>query len=454
MDATKKLVDFVSSKQYEDLSETSINTAKGCILDCIGVSLIGSIQPVAKILVSYLEDVGGNTQSTLIGLRERTSPVNAALVNGTLGHAIDYDDHTLISIAHPTVTILPAVLALGESNNVTGKDAILAFLLGYEVFAKIAKALNPNLWYRGFHATGFFGTYGAVAASSKLLNLDKKKMTNAFGIAGSEASGLKQNFGTMTKPLHAGLAAEGGVKAALLAKSGFTSAKDVLEGRHGFAKVLADVEDLAVLDKLGDPWEIVDSGSVDLSPLIKPYPSAGGTHAAMHTLLSLIKEYNIKPEEVEHIDAGMNLGGVNQLPYTAPVNSLQAKFSMQFCLAIILLERKAGLNQFTDSKVREAGTIEMMKRITATVDPELSEMLPLELCDKTAKIKIKMKDGRKYERTGDIPHLNWEEIKVKYSECASFVQSEREIRQNIDAVENLENLENLNILLKLLGSKE
>ena len=378
MEATKKLCNFVLKTKYEDLPEKSINIAKGCILDCIGVSLAACVHPIAEILESYLKELGGTPRSTVIGSGTKTSPVNAALVNGTLGHALDYDDFALPAIAHPTVTIFPTVLALGESIGVTGKDVLLAFVLGYETFCKIGAVINPSHWYKGFHATGTFGAYGAVAAASKLLNLDEVQTTNAFGIVGSLASGLKQNIGTMTKPLHAGHAAEGGVKAALLAKRGFTAAKDVFEGRMGFAKLMADSQDFSVVDKFGNPWEIVDP-----APFIKPHPSCGGTHAAMNAMFSLINEYDIKPDEVEHLDAGMNPGGLEELIYSEPKSAFQARFSIQFCLAILLLERKGRLAQFTDEKVRDPKIVELMKRITLSVDPELTESLALEWGGKT-----------------------------------------------------------------------
>ena len=450
MGATRQLVDFIIGTKYEDLPPEAINTAKGCILDYIGVSLVGSVQPIAKVLESYLKVVGGTPRSTVIGLGTKTSSVHAAFANGAIGHAIDYDDNALIAQAHPTVTILPAVLALAEATGVTGKEVLLAYTVGYETFSKLGAALNPSHWYKGFHSTGTFGTYGAVAGASKLLKLDSEQMTNAFGIAGSSASGLKQNFGTMTKPFHAGHAAEGGVKAALLAKDGFTAAKDVLEGRLGFARVMAEKQDLTVFANLGAPWGIVDSGGVNTSPFIKPFPSCGATHAAMEALFSLIREYDIKPDKVKFVDAGMNLGGVESLPYAEPIDSLQGKFSMQFCLAIVLLERKAGLAQFTDEKVRDPKTRKLMKRIALSVDPDLAESLPLELCDKTATVRIRMTDGREYKRTADLRHLTWGEITSKFEECVSSMLKEDEIRKMIDLTTNLERLKDLSPLVELI----
>lgn len=447
---TKKLAKFILESNYEDLPVEAIRTAKGCILDFIGVSLFGSIQPVARVLEKYVKEIGGIPSSSLIGLRIKTSPVNAAMVNGTLGHAIDYDDNALIAQAHPTVTILPAVFALSETLGTTGKDVLLAYILGYETFSKLGMSLNPNHWYRGFHSTGTFGTYAAVTAASKLLNLDFQQITNAFGIAGSEASGLKQNFGTMTKPFHAGHAAEGGVRAALLAKKGFTAANDVLEGQHGFAKVTAGIEDLTIFNKLGNPWGIVDSGGVNTAPYVKPFPSCGATHAAMEAMIELIKEHDIRHEDVEHVNAGMNPGGIESLPYSVPRDLLQAKFSMQFCLAILLLEGKAGLDQFTDLKVRDKRIVDLMKRITLSVDPDLEKNLPLELCDLRAVVRIRMKDGKTYKRTADIKRLSWEEIVIKYTECSSVVLAEKKQKKIVELIAGLEKLDNLFSLMELI----
>jgi len=443
---TKKIVDIIIKTKYEDLPEEAINNAKQCVLDCIGVSFAGyALHPIGKILESYIEEIGGTPKSSIIGSGIKTSLINAALVNGTLGHALDYDDFALPALSHPSVTILPAILALSEANGATGKAALLAFIVGFETFCKIADAVQPSHWYKGYHATGTFGTFGATAAAAKLLKLDAEQLTNALGIAGSEAAGLKQNFGTMTKPFHAGQAAENGIKAVLLAKRGFTAAKDILEGRLGFANVMTDKYDFSVLDKLGNPWDIVDP-----APFIKLHPSCGGTHASMTAMLSLIEEHNIKPDEVEHVDAGTNPGGVEQLIYTEPKDQLQAKFSIQFCLAILLLERKAGLAQFTDTKVTDPKTVELMKRITLYIDPELTKTVPLEWADKTATVKIKMKDGREFQRTSDIRHPSWDEIKAKYEECARLVLPEDKIQKSIDLTTNLENLSDINSLIEVI----
>jgi len=449
MDETKKLADFIVRTKYEDLPEEAISTAKQCLLDCIGVALAGCTYPIAKAVEAYLKEVGGTPQSSVIGLGIRTSSVNAAFGTGTLGHALDYDDMAFPSISHPTVPVMPAVLALGELTGATGKDVLLSFILGYETLCKVGAVVQPSHWYKGFHATGTLGTYGAVAAASKLLKLDEEQVIGALGIAGSEAAALKQNFGTMTKPFHAGHAAEGGVKAALLARKGFTAAKDVLEGRLGFARVLADEQDFNHLGRLGAPWDILDPG-----PYFKFSASCGGTQAGMNALISLVEEYDIRPNEVERVDAGTNPGGPEQLIYTDPKNALQAKFSIQFCLAMMLLERKMKLAYFTDSKVRDPKTVDLMRRIHLYVDPELTKTVPLQWVDKTTTVKVKMKDGREFERTADLRRMTWDELTSKYVECASLLLPESKVTESIDVLANLEELGNLNPLMELLHNEK
>jgi len=406
MDETKKLADFIVRTKYEDLPEEAISTAKQCLLDCIGVALAGCTYPIAKAVEAYLKEVGGTPQSSVIGLGIRTSSVNAAFGTGTLGHALDCDDMAFPSISHPTVPVMPAVLALGELTGATGKDVLLSFILGYETLCKVGAVVQPSHWYKGFHATGTLGTYGAVAAASKLLKLDEEQVR-------------------------------------------FTAAKDVLEGRLGFARVLADEQDFNHLGRLGAPWDILDPG-----PYFKFSASCGGTQAGMNALISLVEEYDIRPNEVERVDAGTNPGGPEQLIYTDPKNALQAKFSIQFCLAMMLLERKMKLAYFTDSKVRDPKTVALMRRIHLYVDPELTKTVPLQWVDKTTTVKVKMKDGREFERTADLRRMTWDELTSKYVECASLLLPESKVTESIDVLANLEELGNLNPLMELLHNEK
>ena len=445
MNETKKMVDFVINLRYEDLPEAAIEKTKQCILDGVGVIFAAMDDPIAAIMGSYLREAGGPGLSSVIGLGLKTSPASAALGNGTLCHALDFDDFCLPALSHPTTTIMPAALAMAEYVGASGKDAILAFNAGYEIFCKVAGAMNPSHWYKGFHATGTFGTYGAVAAASKLLKLDEDQTTRAFGIASSLAAGLKQNIGTHTKPLHAGHAAENGIRAALLAQKGFTAANDAFEGRMGLARLMSDEQDFSVLDKIADPLEIIDP-----APFIKPHPSCGGTHASMNAMLYLVEEYDIKPEDVEEVWGGTNRGVYEQLIYTEPQSDIEARFSMQFVLAIILLERKGGLTRFTNEKVTDPKTVQLMKKIHRYEDPELSRTLPLAWVDKTATVKVRLKDGRELTRTADIRHLTWDEVKEKYTECASVALPKNKVAESMNLLEHLDTVNDMETVMAIV----
>ena len=281
------------------------------------------------------------------------------MANGTFIHADDYDD-TQLSVApdriyglltHPTVPVLPPVLALAEMNGFTGEEITTAYHVGVEVECKIAEAISPRHYGAGFHSTGTLGSFGSAAACAKLMKLDAKKTANALGIVAAEAGGLRSNFGSMTKPFTAGHAAENGVVAVDFAALGWTASEEILEAKEGFFSAAGGGFDpQAIMNRLGKPWTFANPGVS-----IKPFPSGSLTHPAMGEMLRLAKEHNINPANVEKVDMGGNSGMMSALIQHHPDNSLQGKFSMEFCMAILLLDRKAGLNEFTDPVVRRAG---------------------------------------------------------------------------------------------------
>ena len=231
---TKKLAHFEAETRMEDIPQEALTVAQRGITDCIGVIFPGSLEPQGKIIRDYVRKMGGVAESSIIGSDLKTSPYLAALANGTMGHALDYDD--MGGFGHPSVVLVPAVLAIGESMGASGKDILTAYVVGFEV----AACLRQQLWthyLRGWHATGNFGSLGAGAAVARLLKLDVHQVRMVLGIAASLAGGLRQNFGTMTKPLHAGQAAANGIKAALLTQAGFTADENIIETPLGFVKV-------------------------------------------------------------------------------------------------------------------------------------------------------------------------------------------------------------------------
>jgi len=298
----------------------------------------------------------------------------AAFSNGVSIHADDYDDTQLSDqpdriyglLTHPTVSVLPPAFAICELDHRSGKELMLAYHLGVETECKIAEAISPRHYNDGFHTTGTVGSLGSAAACAKLGGLNALQTAYALGVAASEGGGFRHNFGSMTKPFHAGHAAENGTVAASLAALGWTSADDILEGPLGFFQAEGGGFDPElIVGRLGKPWALATPGVS-----IKPHPSGSLSHPAMGEILRLVRENDVKPADVENVDIGGNSGMTTSLFQHKPTTGLQAKFSMEYCMAILILERKAGLNEYQDAVVRRPDVQEMISRIHFYLDDE------------------------------------------------------------------------------------
>ena len=429
MEYTQKIVDFILNTKYEDLPPKAIENARGRILDCIGCGFAGTAEEIGRIVRSYLLDNGGNPQATVLNSGIRTSVTSAAFANGVLMHAMDYDDNSMPAMAHTTTCVLPAALAVSEYIGADGRDLLLAYVIGHEVFNKVAACLTTECWYKGFHGTGIFGAYGACAAAGKLLGLNRDEMTRALGIAASSFTGLKQNMGSMTKPYHAGRAAESGVRACLFAKWGFTSKPNAFEGPQGYVHVFSTEPRWEHIDELGKVWEIVER-----PPFIKPHPSCGGTHASMNALRFLMKEHpEICEDTVEQLIVGANAGVPGQLLYHNAKDTLEAKFCIEFCLALMLHYRRWGLSLHTQENVDDSSIKAIYPKISVVVDEELSKRLPPEFADLTSILTVVMKDGTRYQKEADCPDFSYEEIKEKYWETSALA-IDRETAEKVERI--------------------
>jgi 2-methylcitrate dehydratase PrpD len=344
-------------------------------------------------------------------------------------HADDYDD-TQLAVAkdrvyglltHPTAPALPAALAVAESEGASGTEMMLAYHIGVELECKIAEAINPRHYQHGFHATATCGTYAAAAAASKLKKLDVQQTVRALGCAGSQSAGLRENFGTMMKPFHAGRSSESGVVAADFAELGWTTTDKILEAPRGFFQAAGGGFDVnAIAGKLGNPWTFAFPGIS-----IKPHPSGSLTHPGMTELLRLIREHGIKADDVEHMDVGTNQNMPNALIHRHPKNELQAKFSMEFCMAILLLEGRGGLPEFTDEVVERADVKKMIERINFHVHPE-AEAAGYDKM--TTILEITLKDGKKISGRADFGKgspanpMSYDECADKFRGCAEFAK--------------------------------
>ena len=424
------MASFIVQTRYEDLPATVIELGKKSILDGLGLALSGSRARTGSVARAYLESLGvSKGPATVIGSSLRMPVRFAAFANGVGIHADDYDD-TQLAVAkdrvyglltHPTAPTLPAALGLAEAAAKSGRELMLAYHVGVEVECKVAEAIAPRHYQDGFHSTGTCGVFGSAATAAKLRGLDAGKTAMALGIAASQAGGLRENFGTMTKPFQAGHAAEAGVISADLAALGWTASDEILEAERGFFKAAGGGYDpAAILSKLGHPWTF-DTPGIS----IKPFPSGSLTHPGMTEMLRLIHENKITAEQVDSVDVGTNRNMPTALIHHRPKDGLQAKFSMEFCMAALLLFGKAGLTEFTDEVVNRPDVQAMIQRVHFGVNP-IAEQAGYNKM--TTIIDIHLKDGRKISGQEDFGKgspanpMSYAEVAAKFEDCAAFAK--------------------------------
>jgi 2-methylcitrate dehydratase PrpD len=428
MSLTAEVGEFIAGVTDSSVPEDVRRLAKRSILDGIGLAVAGSRSAAARIARREIEGYGElHREASVLGTDLALPPRFAAFLNGLAIHADDYDDTQLATLpdrvygllTHPTAPVLPAVLALGERDDRSGRDALLAYLIGVEVETKVSEAIDPRHYSHGFHSTATAGTIGSAAAASRLLGLDSSTTRVALGIAASQAGGLRENFGTMTKPFHAGRAAESGVLAASLASADFTAATNILEAKRGFFQAAGGGYDRTMIDgRLGNPWTFADPGVS-----IKPHPSGSLTHPAMGAFLDLVLENDLRPGDVKRIRIGTNKHMPNALIHHRPADELAAKFSMEFCLAILLLERRAGLAEFTDEMVNRADVQAMIRRITFEADPAADEGGFREM---TSLIDVELNDGRliraraEFAKGSPANPMRDDELEDKFLQCLEW----------------------------------
>ncbi|MBI3636912.1 MAG: MmgE/PrpD family protein [Candidatus Rokubacteria bacterium] len=364
MSATVRLAEFVTKTSLDDCPAGALEAVRRAALDSVGVMLAGAAEPVARIVREVARAEGGVPLATVIGSRLRTSTTWAALANGAAGHAHDFDDTSFALMGHPSVPLFAAVLAAAEAVPADGRAVALAYLLGFEVGATLGQAVTRAHYARGWHATATIGTVGCAAAVARLHGLDAGEKMHALAIAASLASGLKENFGSMTKPYHAGHAARNGVLAALLAREGMTGSVTALEGPQGYLRAFgSDRPALDALDGLGRHWHVVTSRVA-----VKPYPSCALTHSAIDSLLELRQRHGLAPEQIAEVEVGVNQGTPAVLMHPEPVTALQRKFSLQFCAAAALADGRVDFASFAAAEPA-APVRALMRRVRMVVDP-------------------------------------------------------------------------------------
>jgi 2-methylcitrate dehydratase PrpD len=458
---TAQVAKFITDTKPARIPKDVMHLGKRSILDGLGLALAGNAAESGHIVRTYLKSLGVPTDrgATVIGTAMKVPARFAAFANGIAIHADDYDD-TQLAVAkdrvyglltHPTAPVLPAVLALAELGNRSGLDMLTAYQIAVEVETKVSEAINPRHYDDGFHSTATIGAIAAAAGASRLLGLDVEQTRRALGIGASQSAGLRENFGTMTKPFHPGRSAESGIVAAEFAKLGWTSTPIVLEAGRGFFKAAGGGYDAAAIDgKLGNPWTFRFPGVS-----IKPHPSGSLTHPGMGLMLDLIRQHDIKPAQVVKVRVGTNRHMPNALIHHRPKNELQAKFSMEFCMAILLLERKAGLAEFTDAVVNRRDVQKMIEKIEFGVHPE-AEAAGYEKM--TTIIDIELSDGRSISGRADFGKgspanpMSDGELADKFRECAAWGRLPKaKAEKVIELVFDLEKLKSVRELTRLLA---
>ncbi len=362
------------------------SVATRAFVDTVGVTLAGASEPVGRI-VQQVVSADGAGPCHVLGTPLCASVTNAALANGAAAHAHDYDDMCFVSLAHPSAPLVAAALAAAERDHARGHALLEAYIVGFEIQARLGRAMNPRHYQRGWHCTSTLGTISAAAAAARVRGLSAEQTDHALAIAASEASGLKENFGTMVKPLHAGLAARNGVLAVELAAAGMTASRSAIDGPQGLLAAMDSTSlSLEVCGDLGRRWEILETGIT-----VKLYPSCAATHPSLDALLDLRRREQFTGDEVASVEIGVDAITPTVLLYERPATALEAKFSMPFCAAAAIVDGHVGLDTFDPAKLQDPRIRTVQSRIAMHVDPTLDASAPPLT---QARVAIALQSGR------------------------------------------------------------
>lgn len=414
--ASEKIASFVLNFDPGTITAASRHVAARALYDTIVCALAGVQEPASQLSLQYAQGQTGPHMATVWATGQKVSLEMAALVNGTMGHALDFDDVSSPLRGHPTVAILPAVIALGESLQALGRDIINAYIVGFEVTLRLARAIVDEQYAKGWHSTASIATFGATVACAHLLKLNHAQIVNALGITVSQVAGTRQNFGTMSKPFQAGQANAVALRAVMLAKLGFDASAKALDGDLGYTTLYADKMDLhGELDQLGRlPLEIERSGIE-----VKKYPLCYATHRTIDGLLDMLKDTPFKFEQLDHVDIQTNYRATVPLIHSRPQTGLEGKFSMQYAVAAALHDGEVVLKTFEDAAVQRAAIQAFLPKVSVT------EGAP-PLYPRWAELTVYLKDGtvlkRRVEKLrGSKEHpLTDAELIVKGADCCSF----------------------------------
>lgn len=439
MEVTKTLAQYVVDSRYEDIPKDVRHEAARALLNLCGCSIGGAAHATVENALGAVRPFAGPAQASILGRSEKLDILNAALLNGISSHVLDFDD-THVEAIHPSAPVWPALLALAEWKGVSGADVIHAFVIGVEVECRIGIAVVPDHYDVGWHITGTVGVLGAAAAAGKILGLDQQRMAWALGIAATQASGLREMFGSMCKCLHPGRAAQNGLHAALLAANGFTSSEQAIEAPRGFGHVLSTRFDPApIVAPWGKSFELMRN-------MYKPFACGLVVHGAIDGCMQLRSEYALTPDMVERIDLKVGKIVLELTGKIEPRTGLEGKFSVYHATAAALCQGAGGESQFSDTCVNDPVVAGLRRRVHATVDESLSWA--------QAQVTVTLKDGRKLERmvkhpVGSLEHpMSDRDLEAKFVDLTDGILDRHRQNNLIELCWDLEHLPDAGVIAR------
>ena len=441
-----ELANFVSDLEPSDVPEGGLRVAERAILDTVGVTLAGAKTDAAEAALTAIGTSGGST--TVLGRGESLGASDAAFINGTAGHALDFDDVALAATdGHPSVPMVAPLLAVGEREKSSGTELLTAFVAGFETQSYLSRPISPGHYEGGWHATSTIGVFGATAAVASLLDLSESETAHALSMAASMPAGLKRNFGSTTKPIHAGQAARSGLTVALLAAEGATADPNAIDGDRGFFDLYRGdgIPDLDRRYELGTRWAIVDDG-ID----VKKYPCCYYTHSAIYAAIGLKNQHELTADTVDTVVVTASRGAADALQHEDPQTGLEAKFSMQYLIARALTDGDVGLSAFDDENIEDPVVQSVRERVSLVVDDDLS------YDSNAARVEVSTQDGEAYELFREQPPgthadpLSAAELHDKFRMCAERALEPVEIDSAIEALDDLRSVSDIGNVLEQL----
>ena len=436
---TETLAHDAARLLFGDIDGDSLAVAKQCLIDWFAVTLAGAPEPLTAILMAEAVEEGGRPRATIIGASAKGTLAQACLINGSASHALDYDDVNRTLGGHPTAQVAAAVLAVGEDMSAHGRDLLTAFVAGYEAECRVGGLVAPSHYQKGFHATATVGSFGAAAAVGHLMGLNDEAMARALGIAGTQAAGLKAQFGTMCKPLHAGKAAGNGLLAAKLAARGFTSRLDILEADQGFA--ISQSDDFDHDRALAAPRR----GYYVRENLFKYHAACYRTHTTMEILANLRLEENFAPDDIDSVHLSVDPGNLKVCNIQEPETGLEVKFSLRHTAALALMGMDtADIETYSDANAIDPAFVALRRKVTVDGKGEVGTF---------ATARVTLRDGRTLERGFDVGipaedvAAQGDKIDAKYRSLAVPLLGAAKAEALLTDLHNLENLNDTGRLL-------